>query len=68
MTNKYINKDNYHSIINNMNNSNITKKEKYVSSRLMKLIIIILFLNFVAISYLIFRKYKTQKRGILILI
>ena len=68
MTNKYINKDNYHSIINNMNNSKINKKEKYVSSRIMKIIVIILYLSFIVISYLFYVKYKIQKRTLVIFI
>tara|TARA_Y100001970_G_C13813860_1_gene641408 strand:+ start:395 stop:694 length:300 start_codon:yes stop_codon:yes gene_type:complete len=68
MEKKYINKDNYHSIINNMNNSELGKREKYASSKFMRLVVIILYFSFVAISYLFYKKYKTQKRGLLILI
>tara|TARA_B110000259_G_scaffold171376_1_gene202800 strand:- start:477 stop:788 length:312 start_codon:yes stop_codon:yes gene_type:complete len=57
---RYINKDNYHSIINNMSNSDIQKKEKFEATKLMKMIVIILFFFFLMITYLLLKKFLSN--------
>lgn len=65
---RYINKDNYHSIINNMSNSDIQKKEKFEATRLMKMIVIILFFFFLMITYLLFQKFFKNGRYFIIIL
>lgn len=65
---RYINKDNYHSIINNMSNSDIQKKEKFETTQLMKMIFIILYFAFLIISYFFFKSFLKSSRYFIIIL